>query len=134
MTPSTRTLPRLDELNRFFWTGGADGLLRFQRCGDCGHYQHPPSAICSSCLGEQLAPQAVSGLATVEAVTVNYQPWAPGMEVPYAIVIIGLDEQPGLRLTTNVTGMAPEQVRIRQRVRIVFEAAEDVWLPLCTPV
>jgi len=129
-----RLLPKLDDLNRFFWTGGIDGVLRFQRCRDCGYWLHPPGVVCPQCLGGNLAPEAVSGLATIEALTINCQPWLPGQEVPYAIAIVGLDEQEGLRLTTNIVGALPESLRIGQRVRVVFEACEDVHLPLFTPV
>jgi uncharacterized OB-fold protein len=130
----TGPLPALEEPNTFFWTAGAEGELRFQRCGDCGHWLHPPGVICPECRSENLAPQAVSGLATVAAVTINYQPWMPGLEVPYAIAIVALDEQPALHLTTNIVGIPPEEVFIGQRVRVQFEQREDVWLPLFTPV
>lgn len=127
-------LPELTDLTTFFWTSGADGSLRFQRCGDCGHWLHPPGVICPRCLSENIAPQAVSGLATVGAVTINYQAWTPGMTQPYAIAIVELDEQPGLHLTTNIVGVEPESVFIGQRVRVVFEHTDDVWLPLFTPL
>lgn len=127
-------LPLLDESNSFFWTAGAEGKLRFQRCGDCGHWLHPPGVMCPQCHSENIAPQAVSGLATVAAVTVNYQPWMPGLKVPYAIAIVELDEQTGLRLTTSIVGADPEQVKIGQRVRVQFEQRENVWLPLFTPL
>jgi uncharacterized protein len=132
-TPALRPLPKLDDLNRFFWTSGADGRLRFQRCRDCGYWLHPPGVVCPKCLGANIAPEAVSGMGTVAAVTVNYQPWMPGLEVPYAVAIVELDEQPGLRLTTNVVGIAPEEVRIGQRVRVEFEAIDDVHLPQFRP-
>jgi len=130
MTARGRGLPKLNEINSFFWTSGRDGKLRFQYCDDCGQFQHPPSVVCAKCLGERLSPRAVSGLATVETVTVNHQPWTPGMEVPYAVAIVCIDEQPSLHLTTNVVGIDPEAVAIGQRVRVVFEHLEDVWLPL----
>lgn len=41
--PAIRLLPRLDDTNRFFWTSGADGRLRFLRCAACRRYLHPPS-------------------------------------------------------------------------------------------
>jgi uncharacterized OB-fold protein len=125
-----RPLPKLDNLNRAFWTGGADGVLRFQRCQDCGHWLHPPGVICPKCLSEKLVQEAVSGFGTIEALTINCQPWLPGQKVPYAIAIIGLDEQPGLRLTSNVVGAAPESLSIGQRVQVFFEACEDVYLPM----
>ena len=127
---TTRTLPALDDVNRPFWTSGADGRLRIQRCSDCGRWQHPPTVACPNCGSERLSFEQVSGLGTVEEHTVNHQAWRPGMSAPYGIAIVGLDEQPGLRLTTNVVGVRPEAVQIGQRVRAVFEQCEDVWLPL----
>lgn len=129
-----RPLPQLNELNRAFWTSGADGKLRVQCCRNCGYWQHPAGVICSQCLSRDLAPKALSGEGTVEAVTLNYQPWFPGVEVPYAIAIVSLDEQEGLNLTTNIIGVPPQSVYIGQRVRVVFEAVEDVYLPLFTPI
>jgi uncharacterized protein len=127
-------LPELTELNRFFWTSGADGRLRIQRCADCAQWVHPPGPACPRCLSKQLAPQEVSGLATVEAVTVNHQAWTPGMEVPYAIARVSLDEDPAVRLTTRIVGTPPEAVAIGQRVKVRFEQREDVFLPFFEPV
>ncbi len=129
-----RTLPELDDLNRFFWTSGVDNQLRILRCSDCHFWLHPPGIICPQCLSKNLAPEAVSGLGTIEALTINHQPWTPGQQVPYTIAIVGLDEQKGLQLTTNIVGCPPESAFIGQRVRVVFEALEDVYLPLFTPV
>ncbi|MOA01632.1 hypothetical protein D3C78_1210520 [compost metagenome] len=132
-TASNRILPELDDLNRFFWTSGADGQLRFLRCADCRFWLHPPGIVCPKCLSRNLAPETVSGLGTIEALTVNHQPWSPGQEVPYTVAIVSLDEQQGLQLTTNIVGCPPESAFIGQRVKVVFEAAEDVYLPLFTP-
>ena len=82
--PSFRVLPRLDDENTFFWTSGADGVLRFLRCHDCHFYVHPPGPICPSCLSRDVAPETVSGRGRVETFTVNYQQWIPGSE-PYVI-------------------------------------------------
>lgn len=128
-----RPLPLLTDTNRFFWTGGADGKLRLQRCSDCSHWIHPAGENCPQCMSRNVTPQVVSGKATIEAVTLNYQPWLPGVPVPYAIAIVHLDEQPGLNLTTNIVGMAPEEVRIGQRVEVIFEQVDDVFLPLFRP-
>jgi uncharacterized OB-fold protein len=127
-------LPELTDLNRFFWTSGADGRLRIQRCGDCALWLHPPGPVCPRCLSRQLAPQEVSGLATVEAVTVNHQTWTPGMEVPYVIARVSLLEDPAVRLTTRIVGTAPEAVAIGQPVKVLFERREDVFLPFFEPV
>lgn len=85
-------------------------------------------------MSDSVSPQPVSGTAVVETFTVNYRAWGSGMEVPYVIAIVVLDEQPGLRLTTNIVGIDPEAVAIDMPVRVIFEQDEDVWLPLFTPV
>ncbi|MDB5883994.1 MAG: hypothetical protein JWR74_165 [Polaromonas sp.] len=127
-------LPELTDLNRFFWTSGADGRLRIQRCNGCGFWLHPPGSICPNCLSHDLAPQVVSGLATVQAVTVNHQPWLPGVEVPYAIARVSLDEDPAVYLTTLVVGTPPETVTIGQRVKVRFEPREEMFLPFFEPL
>ncbi len=134
MMASWRPLPDLDELNSFFWRSGSDGRLRFLHCESCKYFVHPPSPICPKCLEAKLAPKDVSGLASVRSVTVNHQPWGPGLPVPYAIAIVEMDEQQGLNLTTNIVGAAPEEVRIDDRVRVVFEPRGDIFVPLFEPL
>ena len=128
-----RLLPRVTPLTEPFWTGGADGALRFQRCGDCGYWIHPPGPICPECLGKNLAPDRASGNATLHTFTVNHQSWYPGLDPPYVVAIVDLPEQAGLRLTTNVVNCAPEDVRIGMTLRVAFEQYDDVWLPFFEP-
>lgn len=133
MTPF-RPLPQLNELNTFFWTGGADGRLRMQRCLECRRWLHPAGVNCPQCMSRNIAPEVMSGLGTIAALTINYQPWLPGVEVPYAIAIVNLDEQKGLNLTTNIVGAPLDSLQIGQRVQVKFEQIEDVFLPLFTPI
>ena len=128
-----RILPQVTDRNEHFWRGGAEGELRFLRCQSCATYIHPPSPICPECLGKDLAPEAVSGRARVLTYTINHQPWIPGFEPPYAIAIVEVEEQSGLRLTTNIVNCAPEDVKIGMQVRVVFEQCEDVHVPLFEP-
>jgi uncharacterized OB-fold protein len=135
--PPFRILPRLTDANRAFWTGGADGELRFWRCTDCREYVHPPQPICPSCLSKDMAVEAVSGRATVASYSVNHQPWMPGPELPYVVGIVEIVEQPSVRLTTNVVNCAPDDVEIGMPVRVVFEHHPDpdgdVYIPLFEP-
>lgn len=128
-----RVLPRLDDSNRHFWTGGEHGELRFLRCGDCGYWLHPPGPVCPECLSRNLAPEAASGRAVVHTYTVNHQAWYPGLDLPYVIAIVALPEQDGLRLTTNIVGCDPADVRIGMEVQVRFEQYDDVWLPFFEP-
>ena len=129
-----RILPNVTDENAHFWRGGATGTLSFLRCDACSTYVHPPSPICPECLGKQLAPHAVSGRATLTTYTVNHQPWIPGFEPPYIVAIVELEEQRGLRLTTNLVHCEEADVRIGMPLQVTFYAAGDgIFFPLFAP-
>jgi len=46
-------------------------------------------------------------------------------KVPYVIAIISVDGAPGCNVQGNVVGCPPESVQIGQKVRAIFEEAED---------
>jgi len=129
-----RLLPAVGPENEHFWQGGADGRLQFLRCGDCETWIHPPQPLCPGCLSKNLAVAAVSGRALVHTFTVNHHTWIPGFDPPYVVAIVELEEQIGLRLTTNIVGCEPDRVAIGMPVTVCFEALEDgVFLPLFQP-
>jgi len=125
-----RPVPRLTEENRFFWTSGADGLLRFMHCNDCQAITHPPQPLCRHCLSENVAPRAVPGTGEVYSFTVNYQKWMPALDVPYVIARVAIDGAPGVLLTTNIVGCPVESVDIGDRVRVTFEQQGEIYYPL----
>jgi len=140
--PAARLLPSPTPESRAFWTGGRDGQLLIYRCRGCGHFFHPPGPVCWRCRSTDVGPEAASGWATVAAVTVNRQPWIPGLPPPYTVAMVELADEPDVRLVTNVVGVAPEEVRVGMEVEVFFEpwtpeggSADDrIWLPLFRPV
>ena len=129
-----RILPQVTPENEHFWRGGAASELRLQRCDHCAHYIHPPSPVCPECLGRDISVQAVSGRARLLTFTVNHQPWLPGFDPPYVVGIVELEEQRGLRLTTNIVNCPIDSVEIGMPVQVVFEATgDDIYLPLFEP-
>ncbi|GAB3102433.1 DNA-binding protein [Aestuariicella hydrocarbonica] len=127
---SNRPLPRLDSVNRDFWTCGADSELRLQHCNDCQQFFHPPRPVCRHCLSENVGPKAVAGTGVVDTYTVNYQKWHPAIEVPFIIARIAIDGAPGVYLTSNVIGCEIDDVDIGDKVQVTFELQDDVYLPL----
>lgn len=89
-----------------------------------------------------MAPEPVSGRATVAAYTINRQPWIPGFEPPYIVAMVALAEEPDVRLISNVVDVSVEQISVGMPVEVFFEdwtalsGEEDsrVWLPLFRPV
>jgi uncharacterized OB-fold protein len=130
--PALRLLPRIDPENAFFWTGGVDGILRFLRCRACRTFVHPPLPRCPDCLSTELAPDAVSGRATVVAHTVNFQEWIPGSR-PYIIGLVAVEEDERVRLTTNLVEVSQHDVRTGMALEVVFDRHDDVYLPLFRP-
>lgn len=125
-----RKLPQLTEDTRPFWTGGANDQLLIHRCGDCARFFHPPAPVCRHCASENVAPTPVSGRGKVIACTINKQAWTPEFAEPFSIAIVELEEQAGLRFTTNVIGCPPEEVTVGLPVKVAFEQVEDVFIPL----
>ena len=72
-----------------------------------------------------MAPEPVSGRATLVAHTVNVHGWIPGSE-PYIIGLVAIDEQESVRLTTNLVGVEPDDVRTGMALEVVFEQRDDV--------
>jgi uncharacterized OB-fold protein len=130
-----RVLPAIHDRNRPYWTAGRDGVLRFQRCGQCRYWIHPHSVLCPRCHSKDIAYEAVSGRAVVHTFTVNHQPWMPVPELPFVLAIVAFPEQDDLRLTTVIVNCSPDDVYIGMPVRVTFEAHEDeeIWIPMFEP-
>ena len=123
-------VPQINDDNRDFWTAGRDRELLIVRCNDCGYYIHPPSPRCPRCLGENVEPSPVSGRGRVYTYTVNRRAWSPGLEVPYVIAIVQLDEQPDLRLMTNIVGCSADEVAIDMPVRVEYREQGEAFVPV----
>ena len=131
-----RMLPALDDHNRAFWTGGADGQLHIAFCAQCGVWVSPPAADCPDCDGV-LEARPVSGRGTVFTYTVNHQPFNPAVPLPYVIAIVELEEQADLRIASNIVDCEPDSVRIGLPVEVRFERQdvgdESVYMPVFAP-
>ncbi|SHM65271.1 Zn-ribbon domain-containing OB-fold protein [Cryptosporangium aurantiacum] len=104
-----------------FWAAAAEGRLVVERCSTCGAESFPPRGICRECRGRTLEPTEITGCGVVYSYTVNYQRWLPGLEVPYAIVLVEFPSHPGVRVVGRLRGCPPEAVTIGAVVEIGFE-------------
>ena len=124
-----KPLPQPSETSRPFWEGVRARELRLQRCRDCDKHIFYPRAICPFCLSERLEWVTASGKGKVYSYTVVRRAMHPAFQedVPYVLAIVELDEGP--RLTTNVVGVEPEEVRVDMRVRAAYDdVTPDVTL------
>ncbi|MEV7389062.1 OB-fold domain-containing protein [Streptomyces sp. NPDC091215] len=130
---AVRPRPVTTPETEFFWTSGRDGRLRFRSCGSCSSLIHPPQPVCRYCRGRTGDPREVSGFATLIGFTVNHRFPFPGLPTPFVVAQVAIEEDPRVRLTTNLVGCAPEELRLGMRMEAVFEQTDDVWLPLFRP-
>lgn len=116
------SLPALNEHTRPFFT---TGKVKLQQCIDCQHIQHPPEEVCQACLSFDLGWFTSAGEGRVETVSVVHHSVHPALvdKVPYAIVVVTVDDAPGVMIVGNAFGVAPDDVRIGDRVRVAFEEA-----------
>lgn len=118
-----RPVPTPDE--EPFWRSGADGKLWMQRCNSCRRWQHPPNPVCFACLSRDVAFETVSGDGTVYSFTINHHPWLPHLTDPYALIVVELAEQPGLRFVSRLVDTPINDVTVGMAVRVVFEPLGD---------
>ncbi|GAA4810899.1 thiolase C-terminal domain-containing protein [Streptomyces ziwulingensis] len=130
---AARPPARPDQETEFFWTSGRDGRLRFRSCTACSALIHPPRPVCRHCRGHDITVREVSGRATLIGFTVNHRFPHPGLPTPFVVAQVAIEEDPRVRLTTNVVGCAPQDLRLGMRMEVTFERAGETWLPLFRP-
>jgi len=122
-------LPAITDDTRPFWDGCRRRELRVQRCTGCGTLRHPPAPACWKCRGFAHEWIALSGRGTVFTHAVVHRAFLPELasHVPYTIVVVALDDAPGIRLVSNLVEGEP---RIGLPVEVVFEdVSADVTVP-----
>jgi acetyl-CoA acetyltransferase/uncharacterized OB-fold protein len=118
----------------------AAGRFVIQRCRSCGEAIYYPREVCPHCGSEDLRFEAPAGTGTVHAATTVRRKTEDGGD--YNVALIDLDE--GVRLMSRVEGLAPQDVKIGQRVRarvqvkdgkglVLFDAADAPGTPKPLP-
>ena len=121
----TKPLPTPTPTSAPFWDALKDGVVKLQKCDDCGAWVFYPRSRCSHCLADALTWHAVSGLGTLYTFTIARQPTSPHFagEVPQRLGVVELDE--GVRLTTTLVNVADADIRIGMRVKPYFDPVAD---------
>jgi uncharacterized OB-fold protein len=132
-----RALPLVTADNKPFYDGCARNELWLQRCVDTGRFQFYPRP-CSVFTGGEVEWVRASGLGHVHTFSIirrNYpEPYFAAL-TPYVVAIVDLDE--GVRMMSNVTGCAPDDVRIGMRVEAHFACLHgktQLFLPFWHPL
>ncbi len=131
-TKVTRPIPVPDEYTKPFWAAAKRRSLEMQRCQTCGHFQHPPYATCTQCIGVDLKFEPVRGQGKIYAYTIMYHTGDKrfAAAVPYASIVVELDDAPGAFMAGNLLGADYTEAKLGRRVEVVFEdLTDDITLP-----
>ena len=126
-------LPHPTVVSRPFWEGCQRGELLFQRCGACGNATWSPAVMCSNCRSTELHWEQSKGEGEVYSWTVVWRPQTPQFTVPYAAVIMRMDE--GYDFLSNMIGCAPDEVHVGMRAKVAFhKLTDEITLPYFVPI
>jgi uncharacterized protein len=115
----------------FFWEGVCEGKLLIQQCGKCGALRHPPLPMCPACQSLDWSPIQSSGQGQVLSWVMSKHPTQPEDTDIRVVVLVALKE--GVRLISNLQGIAFDAIEVGLPVEVFYESFGDVVLPQFRP-
>jgi len=127
---------------REFWAGASRSELLIPRCTACGAYAWYPVARCRRCGEARFAWTRMSGRGRLFSWVVVHRAFLPAFaaKVPFVAALVALDEEPAVRLATNLVDCVPEALDFDMPVRAVFRplrfpgVEREVMAPMFVPV
>ena len=129
-----------------FWAAAARGVLSIPRCEGCQKYVWYPHPTCRQCGAEDIRWVTVSGRGTLFSWAVVeralFEPFAT--KAPYVPGLVALEEDPSVRIVTNIVDCESAELRVDMPVRAIFRdltfpggdrrVAAPFFTPVFTPV
>ncbi len=98
-----------------------EGRLMLQHCEDCAAVRFPPALVCRACGSPRLQWRASPGRGSVYSLTT-----VRDRAGDYNVALVDLEG--GARMMSRVEDVAPDAVRIGQRVRARIVAGEEPFV------
>lgn len=129
------------EPTRPFWAGAAAGELRIPRCDSCHRLHWYPRSSCRRCRGAAFTWETLSGRATLFSWVVVTHAFLPQFadKAPFVPGLVAIEEDPAVRLTTEIVDADPSSLEFDMPVTVVFRPITfagvegRVMAPLFTP-
>jgi uncharacterized OB-fold protein len=119
--------PMLNPGDEKYFDAAKEGRLLYGRCKACSEAHHYPRMICPFCWSDAVDWAASAGMGSIYTFSVTRR----GAGAPYCIAYVSLDEGP--TVMTNIVDCNLDDVRIGQRVKVVFKRSEgDYAIPMFT--
>ncbi len=134
-------LPDLsDDDTRPFWDAAQRGELAVPRCDACGRWCWFPRTTCRGCGATSLTWTAVSGRGSLYSWAVVRHAFLPAFadKVPFVSGLVALDEDPAVRIVTNLVDCEPDELVPDSAVEVTFRpltfGGRTITAPFFRPV
>ncbi len=129
-TTQPKPMPEPTPVSQPFWDALAEGRVLIQYSPSAGEYVFYPRTLAPRTLADDLEWREISGRGTVYTFTVADRPTAPPWvdAVPQLLAVVEWDEGP--RVSTELVGVEPADIRIGMRVEPVFDRDADSGMTL----
>ena len=118
-------IPVPDRDSTPWWQALNHHKLKFQRCSQCKRWRWPPREVCNECGSTKYQWEEATGRGTVASWTVTRSA-APGVTVPYVVVLVQVEEQDDLFVPGNYEGPSDGgDLVIGKAVTVGFEDIVD---------
>jgi len=109
---------------RPFWAGAAKRELCLPRCDSCATLNAAGETSCRRCDGSVFTWEALSGFGALYSWTYVRRAFLPqfASEVPFLTGLVGVAEDPAVRVVTRLVECEPSDVRVDLPVEVVFRA------------
>ena len=127
-----RPRPEPSELTRGFWEAARRHVLVRPVCDACGASFFTPQIACPRCLSEAWTYEPSSGRGVVYSATVVHRAPFPGLETPYHVAVVDLEEQ--WSMMTNIVEAGETPTPIGTPVEVTWLPLDDeIVLPVFRP-
>jgi len=134
LTEPSRPIPFPDAETAPYWTAAHEHRLTLPQCQDCRHIAFPPKPRCPKCHSPQMVWVPLTGRGTLHSYTVMHDTFVRGLEPPFVIGDVELEDQAGLCIVANLVECAPAGVHIGMPLEVTYEdVTEDITLPQFRP-
>ena len=125
-----KNLPKINQIDRPFWQGAAEGKFLLQHCRACGKLQFFPRVVCTGCFGAALDWVEARGEGEIHSYSWVFVPRNPAFkeEVPICYANVVLDE--GVILESRIVGKRVAEIKLGDRVRVAFQETSDPEIKL----
>ena len=128
-----RILPVVDDRDTGgYWRAAAGGRIVVGSCTQCASLLHLPRPYCHVCGSADVGWTETSGTGTLYSWTLVEHQVHPLFPVPYAVLLVELDDAPGVRLVARLPGRPDLEFGMPMVAR--FEQLDDTTvLPYWEP-